>query len=99
MDECKKCVRGYIFYIFFFIMVSVVFCSMGIYYYVSFKEHEGATNVCVQIHKEGYEVLGNFQTVDNFGRLKFHSVVKYKDGCINEIEVPAAEYFLEVNNE
>ena len=60
MDECKKCTKGFVFYLFFFIMVSAVFFSMGMYFYVEFKERSGATDVCVQIHKEGYEVLGNF---------------------------------------
>ena len=97
MDDCKYCKKSSVFYIFFFILIAAVFFSMGMYFYFDFKEREGATNVCVQVHKEGYEVLGNYQTADRYGNLKFYNVVKYKDGCINEINVPAAEYFEEVN--
>lgn len=99
MGHCKDCKLECIFYIFFFILISSVLFAISVPVYIQFEEDKGATDVCVQIHKEGYEVLGNFQTVDDFGRLKFHSVVKYKDGCIQEIQVPAEEYFEEVNNE
>jgi len=98
MDKCKYCKIEIILYISFFILISAVLFAISVPFYIEFNERVGATDVCVQIHKEGYEVLENFQTVDNFGNLKFHSVVRYRDGCINEIEVPAEEYFEEVNN-
>lgn len=99
MNDCSKCSNEYICWFLISILISALLFAISVPVYIDFKEREGATNVCVQIHKEGYEVLGNFQTVDNFGRLKFHSVVKYKDGCIQEIQVPAEEYFEEVSNE
>ena len=99
MNDCSKCSKEYISWFLLSILISALLFAISVPVYIDFKEREGATNVCVQIHKEGYEVLGNFQTVDNFGRLKFHSVVKYKDGCIQEIQVPAEEYFEEVSNE